>query len=76
MCLLKKPTVLHMFSRVCVFLKIALKAFRELLLCILEGLAILMRNFKNVVQNIKITKLSDIKYQKNRESNFQALKTH
>ena len=39
-------------SLVLVFLKITLKTFLKVLLCILGGFAILMRNSKSVVQNI------------------------
>ena len=53
MCLLKTPTVLHMFSLVRVFLKITLKTSLKMLLNILEGFAILMTHLKCVVQNIK-----------------------
>ena len=53
MYLLKIPTVLHMFCLVRVFLKITLKASLKVLLYVLEGFAILMRNLKSILQNIK-----------------------
>ena len=51
--LLKIPTVFYMFSLVRVFLKVTLKASLKVLLYVLDGFAILMRNLKSVVQNIK-----------------------
>ena len=53
MLLLKLQTVLHMFSLVCIFPKITLREFLKVLLCLLEGYAILMRNLKGVVHNIR-----------------------
>ena len=49
----KIQTVLHIFSLVRVFLKITLKASLKVLLYVLKGFAILMRNLKSIVQNIK-----------------------
>ena len=48
MCLLKIPSVLHMFCLVPVFLKIKLKTSPKVLLHLLEGFAILMRNLKSI----------------------------
>ena len=50
---LKIPTVFYMFSLVRAFLKVTLKASLKVLLYVLDGFAILMRNLKSVVQNIK-----------------------
>ena len=44
-----------MFSLVPIFLKIILKTYLQVSLYVLEGFAILMRNLKSIVQNIKTT---------------------
>ena len=44
---------LHMFFLVCVFLKLTLQASLKMLLYILEGFVILIRNLKNVVKKNK-----------------------
>ena len=46
-----------MFCLVRVFLKISLKTSLKVLLCVLEGFAILMKNLKSIVQNIKTIQL-------------------
>ena len=56
----KDTTVLHIFSLVCVFLKITLKTSLKMLFDVLKGVVILMRNWESIVQNIKTISLLGI----------------
>ena len=50
-----------MLSLLHVFLKVTLKTFLKVLLRVFEGFAILMKNLKSALENIKITQFFEIK---------------
>ena len=64
----------HMFSLVCVFLKITLKTSLKVLLHVLKTFAILMRNSKRIVQHIQTIWLLGITGQVKRKNNFKTSK--
>ena len=65
-----------MLSLLHVFLKVTLKTFLKVLLRVFEGFAILMKNLKSALENIKITQFFEIKTHVKKKKNFQQKKSY